>query len=186
MFFEEMFKSNKAKNKANKETKLGLTAPWVTYCNMLKQMFEKDPKIKVSGVIESVDPEGLEITYVITITAYSHKKYNALKRFLPEYQNFGNVTVRIDILDAENGDKATDLELMEDLFCGNPIIEEIATAQDPTGTELSFAVFKPEVVQFFNDDIRDYNGLWSGLMQDIADMVFVNADDINFCTGKIR
>ena len=32
--------------------------------------------------------------------------------------------------------------------------------------------FKPQVVQFFDDDISDFNGNWSGLAQDIAREVF--------------
>ena len=48
---------------------------------------------------------------------------------------------------------------------------------------MSFAVFAKEVVQYYNDDLTDINGLKSTLYEDIARDVF-DIDGINYCTSK--
>ena len=47
--------------------------------------------------------------------------------------------------------------------------------------------FKPRVVQFFDDDISDFNGNWSGLAQDIAREVFGDGlRSVHFCTAAVN
>ena len=59
--------------------------------------------------------------------------------------------------------------------------------EDFTGTRHGFVRFRPEVVQFFHDDISDYNGNWSGLAQDIAGEIFdQELLGIHFCTADKR
>ena len=58
----------------------------------------------------------------------------------------------------------------------------------PTLCENSLNVrFKPRVVQFFDDDISDFNGNWSGLAQDIAREVFgAEMRGVHFCTAAVN
>lgn len=78
-------------------------------------------------------------------------------------------------------------ELFKVLFDGNPIVDNIETRTDQTGTDWNYVMFKPEVVQFFDDDLTDFNGLWSGLAEDIARDVFAeNGRGICFCTAPVE
>jgi hypothetical protein len=48
-------------------------------------------------------------------------------------------------------------------------------------------IFQPEVVQFFDDDISDINGNWTGLAEDIARALFTeDRSGMNFCTADIH
>ncbi len=50
--------------------------------------------------------------------------------------------------------------------------------------DISYILFEPKVVQFFNDDLGDLNGLRSTLYQDIAANVFEDAHEgVFFCTA---
>ena len=60
-------------------------------------------------------------------------------------------------------------------------------AVDQTGTPHGFVRFRPQVVQFFDDNIADFNGNWTGLAQDIATEVFASeCRGIHFCTADVR
>ena len=65
-------------------------------------------------------------------------------------------------------------------------MQKIALAEDMAGSQHVFVVFHPEVKQFFDDNMFDYNGFWSGLNQDIAKEVFEEAANagVHFCTGE--
>ena len=70
------------------------------------------------------------------------------------------------IYDEENSAEADDvLALYETIFKGNPIVKDVRVAVDQTGTKHGFVRFQPEVIQFFDDDIYDYEGNWTGLAQ---------------------
>ena len=63
-------------------------------------------------------------------------------------------------------------------------MKDIKEVSDFTGTRHGYIRFKPEVVQFPDDNIDDFSGNWSGLAQDIAQEVF--SDEmygIHFCTA---
>lgn len=50
----------------------------------------------------------------------------------------------------------------------------------------TYVVFEKEVVQYWNDNLADYNGLTSTLYQDLAKEIFedANLDGVYFCTDE--
>jgi hypothetical protein len=50
---------------------------------------------------------------------------------------------------------------------------------------MSYIVFKPEIVQFFNDDLTDINGLASMLYNQIAYDIFRPELNVSYCIDKI-
>lgn len=155
-----------------------IEAPWETYNKKIKALFEKDPDITVGDIY---DGDG-DTTYAFDIEVNNHEKYVALDRLISGVKEFGNVTVGITLYDEEN-EVSDILDLYKTLFKGNPIVKEIQTATDPTGTEWDYVLFVPEVVQFPDDDLTDYNGNWNGLAEDIAREFFVDRG-VNFCTAQ--
>ena len=165
--------------------KLRLEAPWNTYQKKVKALFERDPDITVGEVCETEDGR---TDYVFDIEVRDHDKFLALDRLLPKERKFGNVTLGIILYDEENRDVADEsISLYETIFKGNPILKDIKDVVDQTGTRHGFVRFQPEVIQFFDDDISDFNGNWSGLAQDIAREVFSEGyRGIHFCTADLR
>jgi len=159
--------------------KLTLEAPWENFNKKVKALFAGDPDITVGDVYET---DG-DTDFAFDIEVKKHDKYIALDRLLPGIKVYGNVTLGIVLYDEEN--TATDtLGLFNTLFAGNPIVSDFKTRKDPAGVDWNYVLFAPEVVQFFDDDIGDYYGNWTGLAEDIAREVFAeNSLGVNFCTA---
>ena len=163
--------------------KYSIEAPWYEYRKKLYALFERDPDIIVNGVHETEDED---VQYGIDIEVLDHEKFVALDRVLPKLKRFGNVTLGITLFDEENScDADIGIGIFKTVFKGNPIVKDIKDVEDFTGTRHGFVRFQPEVIQFFHDDISDYNGNWSGLAQDIAREVFGDARGIHFCTAGV-
>lgn len=158
-----------------------LEAPWQTYQKKIKALFERDKDIIVGEIYEATDGG---VDYAFDIEVMRHDKYIALDRVLTGVKVFGNVTLGIVLYDEENASNADPLSLYKTLFDGNPIVKAIVTRTDATGTDWNYICFNPEIVQFFDDDLTDFNGNWSGLAEDIAREVFAdNYHSVNFCTA---
>jgi len=163
---------------------LKLEAPWNTYQKKVKALFEQDPDIIVGEVNELSDGK---TNYAFDIEVLNHEKFVALDRVMPEVVEFGNVTLGITLYDEENSVSTEDgIEIFATIFKDNPLVEDVKDVVDFTGTRHGFVRFKPRVVQFFDDDISDFNGNWSGLAQDIAREVFGDGlRSVHFCTAEV-
>ena len=161
---------------------LGLSAPWVTYRNKLASLFVGDVTVDISPINEGTD----DGHYTILIRSISEKKIAAFKKLLPETVNFGNVEVKHEYEVVPEED--TYFIAFKNLFEGSPMVSDIKYAEDMTKNQHMFLMFKPEVVQFFNDNTDDINGLYSGLAQDIAREVFasIGFQGVHFNTDRPR
>lgn len=160
---------------------LKLAAPWVTFNKKMKALFDGDKDIVVGDIYESAATD-----YAFDIEVKSHKKFEALNRVLPKYREFGNVTLAIILYDEGSTLEVEDFqELFKAVFDGNENVQDIQKRADQTGTEFMFVRFKPKVIQFYNDDTSDFNGLWSGLAMDIAKDAFDQYDGVSFCTAPV-
>ena len=176
---------NKDEEEITMKNNLKLAAPWYTYQKKVKALFDRDPEIKVGDIIL---PEDGRADYLFDIEIRNHEKFLALDRVFPKCVQFGNITLAINLYDEENSAEADDvLALYEKIFKGNPIVKDVRVAVDQTGTKHGFVRFQPEVIQFFDDDIYDYEGNWTGLAQDIAREVFADETrGIHFCTVSVK
>lgn len=147
-----------------------LSPPWITYVNELKELFGQDPQVK----IEYDDDKK-----VVKLFVDNQTKSDALSALLPVSKDFGNVTLIIGVVPANL--KANTSELLDAAFDGNPVMSEVIHATTPFGN-ISYAMFKKEVVQFYNDQMDDPRGNKSMLYQDIAKDVFGNVSGAFFCT----
>jgi hypothetical protein len=149
--------------------KIKLSSPWAIFYREVQAMFAEDPDVKVVFDEESV---------TLKLYVEDPDKADALKQILPVSKSFGNVAVKISIIPA-NQLTNNKLELFERAFKGNGAFVSV-TKNEKTGFE--FVIFKSKVVQFFNDDLTDVNGLCSTLYQNIAKDIFLSFPGINFCT----
>lgn len=160
---------------------LKLSAPWEIYCRKVQALFSKDPEIAVSGITQRGG------TSVMTIQTCNMDKYNALMQVFPTVKCFGYTALQIDIRVPNEDEFKPDLQnLMEDLFDGNEAVDKICVSLDPFGNEQTYVMFKPEVMQFFNDNIRDYNGICTTVAENLArDVLEKDAEKVNFCTTRL-
>ena len=160
---------------------LGLSAPWTTYFRMLKALFSGDPAVRV--VFDPVCPE-------IRVLVEGQEKYEAIAELLPQQKSFGSVLLLISVVPANQNTVVADtkLTLIEKAFKGNSNVAFIKRADPQSMFEnpFNYVAFKPEVVQFFNDDLSDVNGNCSTLYQDIAKEIIGDGAGVFFCTASAK
>lgn len=150
-----------------------LSSPWVNFYREVKALFKDDPAIKI---------EFNEENNIIKLFVDGEEKADALMRLLPTERTFGNVTVRIEVIPANNIE-VSKVELFQKAFEGNPAFSYAKVVEPaPFVFGASYIVFKNKVVQYFNDDLSDVNGLCSTLYQDIASDVFGNFGGVYYST----
>lgn len=152
---------------------IGLSSPWVIFARKITALFEKDPDIKC---VWDNDECNLKI-YV-----ESSSKAEALTQILPTEKVFGNIVMTITVIPANR--LTNNINLFKDAFANNPSISFIETIHG-LNNPLTFIVFEPEVVQYYNDSAGDYHGVASTLYQDLAEDIFENREGIYFCTDLV-
>ena len=152
--------------------KVELSPPWVTYVNEVAALFKEDPQIKMQ-----YDESNLELTMLVDNPA----KAEAIAELLPTSKTFGNVTLKIFVIPA-NRLRENKIEIYKAAFEGNPIVSRIETVTDSAWTYFNYIVFRKEVVQYYNDDLGDIDGIHSTLYQEIAKDVLEGGTGIYFCT----
>lgn len=153
------------------EHKVGISSPWVEYARKVNALFEKDPEVAVDW-----NDENKELTLYVD----SQEKADALENLLPPEIEFGNVKMTITIIPANLVDMSL-MTLFERAFKGNPAVSYTKSVEG-MGFNANYIVFQPEVVQYFNDDLSDINGVESTLYEEIAKDVFTKHEGIFFCT----
>lgn len=156
----------------NKE--INLFSPWVIYYKKLEALFGKDKDIKMS-----FDNDELTVSMFIN----SQDKYEALSQLLPVEQQFGNVTLKIQLIPANLN--TSKIDLFRKAFNGNPVVTDIISISRDiidTTNDFNYIVFKKEVVQYHDDSLDDPHGNCSTLYQEIAKDIFGNHGGIYFCT----
>lgn len=158
----------------NKE--LNMMSPWAEYFNQLVAFFKEDDDVRVE-----YDNEAM----VIKIYVDGAAKAEALSQLLPTSKKFGNVEVKINIIPANPLDTSR-IGLFKKAFEGNRAVADIETISNISSNDFSFVIFEPEVVQYYNDDLSDFNGICSTLYQDLAKELFGETEGVYFCTEKIK
>lgn len=150
--------------------KMNLATPWTTFFRKIEALFKDDPEVNVVYDAES---------RAVKLFVDNAEKADALMKLLPGEKVFGNVTMTIEVIPA-NEVAESKASLFQKAFEGNPAFSFVKNVEGIFS--MSYVVFKKKVVQFFNDDLGDLNGLCSTLYQDIAKDVFKEQNGIYFCT----
>lgn len=148
-----------------------LVSPWVNFYREIEALFMQDPEVNV--VYD-------EAANHLKLFVDDARKADAIRQLLPTEKTFGNVKMTIEVVPANDGAKAT-VDVIQEAFRDNPVLSYIYKAQTPLG-EFDYAVFRKEVVQYYNDDMGDLNGNRSTLYQELAKDVFGTDKGVYFCT----
>lgn len=159
----------------NKE--LNLSSPWMIFYHELETLFSGDEQIKMEFDNNDV---------VTSIYVDDAEKADALEKILPHNVDFGNVTMGIEVIPA-NGEKTKAIDLFKKAFKGNKAVGMVDTVKTPHGSDVNFVAFKPDVCQYFADNLCSIWGLETCLYEDIAMDVFSEwMNEIHFCTEPIE
>ena len=162
--------------------KLNLSPPWVVYYRKLSAFFREDSEVRIT--YDDIEQE-------IKLYVNNAEKAVALENLLPSEQNFGNVTLYITIVPANQtcfdsvkaGYSTNMIDIVRALF-DNKAVVGIKVVDGIMTNKMTFVIFKKEVVQYFTDDIGDYHGICSTLYQDLAKEIFGSIDGVFFCTDN--
>lgn len=155
--------------------RIKMAPPWETYYEELDLLFEEDSDVSVL-----YDHEENEIRVYVD----DGEKADALSQVLPEEKVFGNVTLKIKVVPS-NKKISVGKDLFQIIFWNNPIVSYIHTVDYIFTNSITYVVFKPEIVQYFNDNLGDVNGLCTTLYQDIAKRIFEQQPGVFFCTDTV-
>ena len=153
-----------------------MVSPWIGYYKEIESLFQEDPTVKVKYD---------DSKNTIKLYVEDEEKADALAQLLPNRKVFGNITVNIDVIPA-NKIETPKIDLFRKAFEGNCAVAFIETIDNVSSNAFHFVVFQPEIVQYYNDDLSDINGLRTTLYQDIAKEIFGEREGIYFCTDKMK
>lgn len=157
--------------------RLKLSSPWVTYYHEMCAFFKEDKEVHV---LYDEDEN------LIQLFVDSDTKAQALAKILPTEKIFGNVTLHIEVV-PPNGCRATTIEdnvsIYRYAFKGNPAFDTIEIVRGVFAHDVIYILFDRSVVQYWNDNLADYNGVCSTLYQNIARNIFVENEGVYFCTS---
>ena len=136
--------------------RMKLSPPWNTRYSQIAALFKYDPEVHV--IFD-------EDNYEVKLYVDDDDKASALATLLPDEYDFGNVTLKVQVVPA-NGEEVTLIndgtsldELFETAFCGNGAF---AFAKTVSGVMLldgiTYVVFNKQVVQYYTDNLSDYFG----------------------------
>lgn len=147
-----------------------MSSPWVEFYREIEALFAQDPEVKV--VYEEEKNE-------VKLYVENARKADALTQLLPAEKTFGNVTLKVTVIPA-NDTTVSKADLIAEAFDGNPALSYVQHVDAVMGA-FDYAVFQNKVVQFFDDNLADINGNKSTLYENIARDVF-NDLGVFFCT----
>ena len=161
--------------------RLKLSSPWEIYYKEVTAMFGQDHEVHVV-----MDDDNMQLVLYVE----NARKAEALEKILPVEKEFGNVKLSIMVVPAnkekENYELGDDLQdIFNAAFYDNTAF--VYSRMIPflfDGNPLYYIVFDKVVVQYYNDDLGDINGLCSTLYQEIAKDIFKEMPGVFYCTNN--
>ena len=153
--------------------RLKKSAPWYIFVDEMEEMFKYDPEVHIV-----YDEEN----QIVKVYVDNGLKASALENLLPPTKEFGNITLEVQVIPANNFEVGTYASRYEEAFRGNEALSFIQRIHGIYSNDLIYIVFKNKVVQYYNDDLGDIYGQCSTLYQEIAKHIFVPQDGVFYCT----
>lgn len=185
----------------NKEKEIKLSPPWCGYMQMLKSFFKGDDRIIVEDEVEkgvvtdAKTGKPLKGNWMISsILVKDADLAIALKTALARKVTFGNVSLCIDIVPANEtieakvqkkvkaGKKFTPLAALKEILKKNPAFDRLV-CRPFMDTRRHYCVFKPAVLQWYDDNLESIWKLTTGCHETLAVRMFAGDVGCLFCTA---
>ena len=167
----------------SEQKNVGLSAPWVTYFKMVYNLLSVDPELRLPTTLKD-DGNG---KYSFWVESGNATKIIALSKVLRSEIKMGNVTLSISFRCVNNivegVREATEITGADfsDAFAGNPNFAKVVSEILPGAATVYYAVFKREIITFFNDDLTDYHANAHFIVADLVKEV-ANESNVNIFT----
>ena len=165
---------------------LKLISPWRNYYHEIQAFFKEDPYVTVV-----FDEDNMEIKLFVQAS----DKAEALTQILNPEKTFGETTVKVTVIppntvtrdvklmmksmiEAEEFERVINIAL----DC-NRLFNNVRVIKGLLGFNAIYVLFNKKVVQYYNDNIGDLNGIKSILAEDIARDIFVSHPGVFYCTN---
>lgn len=158
------------------DNKTTLSPPWVTKAREIMALFDGDRGVRC----ELDDDER-----VLTLYVDGPMKAHALEKVIPATVGCGSVLpLHVRVVPTNADDYSS---LLNMAFLGNPNVTNIVTVERLPKAVETFVVFDHDnaIAQFPNDDLSDYNGVCTKLLQDIAKEILNVPSRVHFSTEVI-
>lgn len=168
--------------------RINLAAPWDEYYNKMAAFFKED-----SDVTVLYDGQEDDTKYIKVLVDHPEKA-TALEALLNKEKDFGGVKLIVTVVPADDIPKniARDMSqwaedakyygLYRSALIGNANFERVHEIKGMLGFDATFVVFKKKVIQYYNDNIGDLNGVISTLAEYIARDIFIQNSGVFFNT----
>ena len=153
-----------------------LSSPWCIYARKVETLFDGDREVKVE-----FNEEDKELKLFVD----NGRKADAIAKLLPDEKTFGNVTIKISVVPANNEEDIS--TVIKNAFNGNYNFSRLEETVNPFGDKIRYALFTPCVAQYYSDDISEYQGMTTTIYADLAKEIFSEqAMDVYFTTNTCR
>ena len=165
--------------------KVNLIAPWNEYYEELVAFFAEDREVTIL-----YDEEAKNIKVLVQ----DPLKAEALTDLLASEKEFGSTKLVITVVPANKPDtriKSTLASLKENegfaaeyrvALHNNGLFGYVHEVENVMGFNAVFVVLRKKVVQYYNDNLGDLNGMKSTLAESIARDIFIPNNGVFFCT----
>ena len=164
--------NNEVTNVENNEMRI--CPPWVQYANAVNALFYYDEDIKVDYNDNSKE---------LKLFVENGVKADALTKLLPEKKEFGNVTLNIAVVPADEEESSA--SLFRNAFSSNPVVSDVVVNSEMFSNPMTFVEFIPEVVQYWNDNLGDLHGNRTTVYEEVARDVFGELPGVLFCSEDL-
>ena len=131
--------------------KLDLSAPWQIYRQELAKLCEGDDAVTVGPVGEGYESEQKYVTLEVS----NHTTAAALEKLFKEPKTL-ECGVKVFVKVKDTAQEETLADILRDAFAHNRLVRGVETQTDPTGTQWTYLVMEPDVLQFPADNLADY------------------------------
>lgn len=138
------------------------SAPWIGHCRKMQAFFAGDEDVYV-GTFDPTDNS-------VKVYVRGSDKAEAIGGFLKSEVEFGGVKLRVNVV-PDNDAAPTTEEMLIRAFGGNPLFAGTAVEEEHGGI-VTYAVFEPEAVQYWNDNIGSCYGVETYTAEDVARDIF--------------
>jgi hypothetical protein len=147
------------------DKKLDKSAPWYVHVHKLEQLFLSDEDVDVK-----FDEDKMNVGLFVRGT----DKANALEKIIAHEVECGGVKLNVIVI-PDNEREPTTEELLQRAFAGNELFSGTAVEELYGGTA-TYALFSPQTVQFWCDNIGSCYGIETMTAEDVArDVLDVDA-----------
>jgi len=157
---------------------IGIEAPWHNYHKKVYNLFNGDPEVTVDNILTKND----DGTFEFTISSKNGDKLNAIENLLGYGKVFGNVRVLIKY-GYENVEGKDWANIYKTAFTGNPLFSGVVECGMPLMGTNTYAIFKKDIVTFYDDNLSDYHGNSHYIVADLVKDVVADPG-IFICTSN--